>query len=178
MAERTFIIHISGYWRDQHKTDIRKSSGIYFVYESHFSEIDQHVDLLKLIYIGEAENIRARILDHERYPSWLTCVSPGNELCYAYAPVDTFYRERVKAAFVHMHKPPANPVPDGPFLYDKTTLISTGRTALVNPVITMRKNTAAFPETAMFRQRLEMIPVRTVQVFNQIVPVRRYAVGE
>jgi hypothetical protein len=178
MAEQTYIIHISGYWRDLNKSEIRKSSGIYFVYESFFDERAQTIDLLRLLYVGEAENVRARIMDHESYVSWLSNLGPGKELCYAFAPVDFFHRERVKAAFVITHKPPANINPEAPFLYDKTTLVSTGRTALVNPVITVKKDAFIHPGAALFRQRNEMIPVRTVQDFNFNTGGRRYAMGE
>ncbi|MEI6683037.1 MAG: hypothetical protein WCO44_10445 [Bacteroidota bacterium] len=178
MSEQTVIIHISGYWREESKSEIKKSPGLFFVYETHGKEGDQSLDLLRLIYIGETDNIRAAIADHDSHNAWQKSIKPGNELCYAVAQVDSFLRKRVKAAYVLTHKPPANPDTQAPFPYDKTTLLSTGRTALINPVITLKKNTPACSDTAMYRLRNEMIPVRTTRVFSFASPARRYAIGE
>ncbi len=178
MADQTIIIHINGYWRDQSKTDLTQSAGIYFVYESRFNKGDQTVDLMKLLYIGSSDNIREGIREHPEYASWIDLLAPGNELCYATAGCDRIYRERVRSAYIVSHHPVANaPLPD-PFLFDKTTIISNGRTALINPVITVKKSAAAYSGSTMFRHLKEMIPVRTLQVFHPGGMERRFAVGE
>jgi hypothetical protein len=178
MAEQTIVIHIQGFWRDQHKNDLKDSPGIFFVYEAKFNKTDQTVDLLHLIYIGDADNIRTGILNHESYPLWQKSLTPGNELCYAFAPVDSYYRERVKAAYILTHKPPANTNTNESFQYDKTTLVSTGSAALVDPVITVRRTTPVNPGPSKIRQRNGMVPVRSVQVFANNPTGRRYAFGE
>jgi hypothetical protein len=176
MAEQTIIIPIKGYWRDQHKRELAGSPGIFFVYEAHFDESQQTVDLLNLIYIGAAVNIRRRILEHEGYNYWKRYISPGNELCFAYASVDSKLRERVKAAYILSHKPAANPYVSEPFLYDKTTLVSTGQSALMNPVVTVYRNTLSQPETFAAHQRNDLIPVRAVHLINGR-PERQFAFG-
>ncbi|MEI7661266.1 MAG: GIY-YIG nuclease family protein [Bacteroidota bacterium] len=177
MAEQTFVLHISGYWRDQNRTGLTRAPGLFFVYESRFDEGNQTVDLLRLIYAGEADNVRDRIMDHEKYPAWQGYLAPGNELCYAFAPVEFYYRERVRAAFIINHKPPANAGFEGFFPFDKTTLVCTGRTALIDPVITVRKNTGVYPETAQLRQQNKMIPVKAVNILEHIIPSQRFAFG-
>jgi hypothetical protein len=178
MAEQTIIIHIKGYWRDKYKTDLLEHSGIFFVYEAKYNEGDQTVDLLKLLYIGEADNIKARILHHEGYSSWMDHLEPGHELCYACAGVDIYYRERIKAAYIITHKPPANKNSQDVFHFDTTTLVSTGKTALINPVVTARKNKPTTTDVVMINQRKEMIPVRAIHVFSRRSNDRQLAIGE
>jgi|GEM_PF-435037 len=178
MSEQTVIIHINGYWREQNKSEIKKSPGLFFVYETHVKEGDDSLDLLRLIYIGEADNICATIAEPDYHNAWQQHIRPGNELCYAFAQVDSYLRARVKAAYVLTHKPPANSEKKSSFAFDKTTLLSTGRTALINPVITVKKNTPVYSDTALQRLRNEMIPVRTARVFSFSMAARRYAMGE
>ncbi len=178
MSEQTVIIHINGYWREGNKSEIKKSPGLFFVYETHVKEGDYALDLLRLIYVGETENIRATIMDPDGYNTLQKHIKPGNELCYAFAQVDSFLRTRVKAAYVLTQKPPANSDMKDPFPYDKTILLSTGRTALINPVITVKKNTPVSSGFSMHRLHNEMIPVRTAQVFSFSTAARRYAMGE
>ena len=154
-----------------------RAPGLFFVYESRFDQDNQTVDLLRLIFIGEAENTMNSMTDHANYPVWQGYLAPGNELCYAFTPVECYHRERVKAAFIINHKPPANTGFDGFFPFDKTTLVCTGRTALIDPVITVRKDTGVYPETAILRPQNKMIPVRAVNVLEHIIPSQRFAFG-
>jgi hypothetical protein len=178
MAEQTIVVHINGYWRDQHKTNLPRHPGIFFVYEADYNKEDHTVDLLKLIYIGEADNVHARILNHELHAAWMKHAEPGHELCFAYANIDSYYRTRTKAAYIITHKPPANKNSQVEFHYDTTTLISTGKTALINPVVTARKNRPVAPDSERPNQRKEMIPVRAVQVCNSNMNDRCFAVGD
>jgi len=178
MAEQTIVIHINGYWRDQHKSSLPECSGLFFVYEASYNVTDQTADLLKLIYIGEAENIKARVFAPEYRLSWMTHLAPGHELCYACAGVDKPLRERAWAAYILTHKPPANTHVQGAFHYDTTTLVSTGKTALINPVVTARKNKSKSMEALVWAQHKEIIPVRAVQIYSDHPNERRLAMGE
>ena len=164
MAEQTIIVHINGYWRDQPKSNLPGQAGVFFVYEADYHEEDQTVDLLKLLYIGEADNINSCIHNPEIHSSWMNYLMPGHELCYAYASIDSYYRTRTKAAYIITHKPPGNKNSQVEFHYDTTTLISTGKTALINTVVTARKNRPYAQDSERPSHRKEMIPVRAVQV--------------
>jgi hypothetical protein len=178
MAEQTIVIHVNGFWRDQQREDLRESPGIFFVYEAAFNESGQTVDLLNLVFIGEADNIRKRILDDENRILWNSYIDPSNELVYAYAPVDACFRERVRDAYVITHKPRANQEDGIPFRYDKTTLVSYGKAALLNPVTTVRRSSPVLPDNMRHRLSHDTIPVRSVHVFSGKQADRRYAVGK
>jgi len=163
MAEATIIIDINGYWREEDLSIILTHPGVFFVYESKFDPDEHTVDLLSLIYIGEAQNIRERIRTHEKLNLWKNLIRPDSELCFATGNVEEYFRERVKTAYVFGNNPVANYGHSIQFPFDTTTLISTGKTALLKPTFTIKKS---FPKyivdpSSLFQQNL--IPVRSVQ---------------
>lgn len=137
MASQSFNIEIDGYWRDKNKAGVPNYSGVYFVYEASYNKTNNNVTLHKLIYIGEAKNVRDRIADHEKYLDWLKHVRVGCELCYSSGSVESQYRERVEAAYIFEHKPPENTEYKNYFPFDTTTIKSTGQTALLNTHFTV-----------------------------------------
>jgi len=164
MAEATIIIDINGYWREEDLSIILTHPGVFFVYESKFDPDEHTVDLLSLIYIGEAQNIRERIRTHEKLNLWKNLIRPDSELCFATGNVEEYFCERVKTAYVFGNNPVANYGHALQFPFDTTTLISTGKTALLKPTFTIKKS---FPKyiidpSSLFQQNL--IPVRSVQV--------------
>jgi hypothetical protein len=132
MAEQTFNQIFDGYWREQNKSDIPKSSGVYCVYECTYNKIEKKVKIHKLIYIGESGDVNSRIANHEKLEDWKKHVRQGNELCYNFSHVEEYYRERVEAAFIYHHKPPENTEYVNNFPFDKTIVKSTGKTALLD----------------------------------------------
>ncbi len=163
MAEATIIIDINGYWREEDLSIILSHPGVFFVYESKFDPDELTVDLLSLIYIGEAQNIRERIRTHEKLNLWKTLIQPDSELCFATGDVEEYFLERVKTAYVFGNNPVANYGHVTQFPFDTTTLISTGKTALLKPILTIKKS---FPKYIVDPSLLQqnLIPVRSVQV--------------
>jgi len=139
MAEQSFNVSIQGYWREKNKSGIPTHSGVYFVYEAAYNDRNDKVSLHKLVYIGEAANVRERITDHEKYDDWLKHIRAGNELCYSSGSVESIYRERVEAAYIFKHKPPENTEYKNNFPFDTTTIKSTGKTALLNTNFTVHR---------------------------------------
>ena len=164
MAEATIIVHINGYWRESDISNILTHSGIFFVYESKYNPDENTVDLLNLIYIGEAMNIRERIRTHDKYLIWKNIISPGNELCFATGSVEDYFRERVKIAYVFGNNPAANNGHISQFPFDNTTLISTGKTALLKPTLTVKKNFPRYTEDPSVLFQRDLVPVRSVQL--------------
>lgn len=160
MAEATIIVNINGYWRESELPDIMSYPGIFFVYEANHNTAENTVDLLNLLYIGEAMNIREKILNHEMAVTWKTLVRNRNELFFASGIVENRFLVRAKTAYVFGNNPIANNGHISYFPFENTTLISTGKTAFLKPTITIRKN---FP-----RYSNEEIPTAP----NQLVPVR------
>jgi hypothetical protein len=139
MAEKTISIEFDGYWRDEKKGSIPAQSGIYCVYECTHNVKEKTVSIHKLIYIGEAENVRSRIADHEKRTDWLTHVRKGNELCFSFGGVSGANRERSEAAMVFKHKPPENTEYVDSFPFDKTTMSLSGKTRLLTTNFTVNR---------------------------------------
>jgi len=137
--DKSFNINIDGYWRDEHKASIPQHSGIYFVYACEFDKNAKTVSLKKLIYIGEAGDVNARLANHEKYPKWKKHLNGTQQLCFSTAPVLSADRERVEAAYIFSHKPPENTEYVNNFPFDKTTVISTGNTALLKDTFAVIK---------------------------------------
>jgi len=131
MAEKTISIKFEGYWRDENKSGVSAQSGVYCVYECKHNRAEGTVSLLTLIYIGEADNARERIANHEKHQDWLKHVRSGNELCFSFGSVVSADRERAEAAMIFKHKPPENEEYIYSFPFDRTTISLSGRTALL-----------------------------------------------
>ena len=87
--------------------------------------------MITLIYIGEADNVRKRIVNHEKYQDWLKHVRFGNELCFSFGPDLSTDRERAEAAMIFKHKPPENEEYMYSFPFDRTTISLLGKAALL-----------------------------------------------
>jgi len=129
MATATYNLDFDGYWRDENKSGIPNKSGIYCVYECKYNKEEKTVTILKLIYIGESDDVGDRIAKHEKRRDWLKHVGAGNELCYSFAGIGAASRERAEAAMIFEHKPIENTEYVDSFPYDTTTINLSGKTA-------------------------------------------------
>lgn len=166
MPELTIVVNINGYWRDTQRMNMPESPGIYFVYESRFNAVDETIDLLRIIHIGEGSDIRQMVRFHELRPMWLNAIEPGTGLSYSCATLDSYNRARVAAAYIFMHQPVENRENQGTFSYDRTTVISMGKTALLYPVITA--NRTKFQHSKFLQQatRGAIIPARAIPMLR------------
>ncbi len=139
MAEKTISIEFDGYWRDENKGGIPAKSGVYCVYECTHNVTKKTVTLKTLIYIGEAENVRSRIANHEKRSDWLKHVRQGNELAFSFGGVSGPDRERGEAAMIFKHKPPENTEYVNSFPFDKTTMSLSGKTDLLTTKFTVNR---------------------------------------
>jgi len=139
MSAKTISIKFKGYWRDEDKSGVPAQSGVYCVYECKYNKNNDSVSLLKLIYIGEADNVQERIANHEKYQDWLKHVRFGNELCFSFGPVLSTDRERAEAAMIFKHKPPENEEYKYSFPFDQTTISLSGEIALLEIYFTVER---------------------------------------
>ena len=139
MAEQAYSIEFDGYWRDQYKASIPAQSGIYCVYECTHNVAEKTVTIHKLIYIGEADDVRARLANHEKYNLWVKHVRPGNVLCFSFGGIGTMIRARGEAAMIFRHKPPENTEYVDSFPFDRTTIGLSGRIELLIPTFTANR---------------------------------------
>lgn len=131
MNVQSFSLHIEGYWREIHKNGLPAFPGIFFVFETKYNILNGTVSVLKIIYIGEDNNIKERVANHPLYAKWKSYVNEGNELSFCAARADAANRTRIKAAFIFNRKPIANPDYKDSFPFDDTTILVAGRTLLL-----------------------------------------------
>ena len=137
MAAKTISIEFDGYWRDENKGGLPANSGVYCVYECTYNAAPNQVTLKRLIYIGEAGNVRDRVSNHEKRDKWLKYIGKGNELCFSFGGVGSDDRDRAEAAMIFKHKPPVNDEYKNSFPFDKTTMSLSGKTGLLNTSFTV-----------------------------------------
>ncbi len=142
MSAQSYHLEYDGYWREPNCGGIPNQSGIYCVYASTYNTSSQTVTLHKLVYIGESENVRERIEGHEKWSDWRRHLQSGQQLCFSYAPI-TGERERAEAAMIYRHKPPENTEYVDTFPYDRTTITTSGRNALLEQHFTVETSRAA-----------------------------------
>jgi hypothetical protein len=134
---QTYRIHVVGYWRDKNKQGIPGYSGIYFVYTCKYIESSDTVSLIKLIYVGENDNVQRGITENVSFPYWRSLLATGEELCFSMAEMASPGRTAVRAAIVHELKPKANTeFKDSPWQMGLEVLI-TGRTKLLPERLTV-----------------------------------------
>ena len=131
MVAQKYLIDFDGYWREPYKDGIPGRSGIYCVYSCTFNKLSRKVSLKYLIYIGESENVRARIANHEKQRDWEKHLGQGEELCYSFSGVSRASRERCEAAMIFINKPLENTEYLESFPFDQTSMTLSGTTALL-----------------------------------------------
>ena len=120
-----FKIEIQGYYRDESREKFPNISGIYFVYRGTFIPHLKSVTLIELLYIGEAENLNKRLMNHERRNDFLSRLQRDENLFYSFANTDSLSendRLRVEAALIHELLPPLNIKSTESFKYNNTVI--------------------------------------------------------
>ena len=164
MSEQNIIVDIHGYWRETEKINLHHHGGIFFVYEAHHYLMDNTIDLLRLLFIEEVEDLQTNFRNQERFGHLKEFLSPTNELCFATAFVAEQFRTRATLAYILTHLPPANTNRLSHFPYETTTIISTGKTALLQPVITIKKTNGNHAQVPLSFQSGKIIPVRGIMM--------------
>ena len=136
----TIKLTFNGYWREPNIGGIPAAAGVYCVYDC-TQNADKTVALHKLIYIGESENARVRVQNHEKWNEWKR--HARGQLCLSYAPIIN-ERLRVEAALIHHHKPPVNVECKHQFPFPTTTMMLDGTTALLDTYFTVHTTRPAY----------------------------------
>ena len=130
MVSKSYTLEFEGYWLESGIGNWQMKSGIYCVYACTYDESENAVDIRKLLYIGEAENVSSRIDKHQYKSKWQRYLRDGEEFCFSAAPISPDSdRERAEAAMINHHKPPCNTEYVNNFDYDKTTITTNGKNA-------------------------------------------------
>jgi hypothetical protein len=110
---------------DKFPLEKHKRSGIYFVFTSGFSKEVIGIKIIKLIYVGESENVFSRFKNgHEKYSEWNKQLEKDELLCYAFSAVKPKLRKRVEAALIYKCKPCCNDKNKETFGYQEDTTIN------------------------------------------------------
>lgn len=105
-ATETFCLTLHGYWRNTSLETYPSYPGVFFVFEA--KKNYGRVIPLKLLYVGEAEDVGKEISGLLEENNMLKhYIREANTVCFITAQVPE-QRERVQAAYVYAHKPPAN----------------------------------------------------------------------
>lgn len=134
-AER-FTIRIRGCWRyGRAGGKIPQYPGIYFLFEA--KKDGEKTVPIRLLFVGSADNVRDGILAFNRIFHPAKYLRHGNFLCYHTAAVPSAARERVMAAFIYTHKPPANDRYKYKFPFPPTWVQSEGKTVFLKENFTV-----------------------------------------
>jgi len=139
MVAMTYDVELDGYWREENIGGIPDKSGVYCVYECTHNSEEKTVSIHRLIYIGEAGDVRDRIRNHEKWHAWKSHVRSGNELCFSFGFVQSENRDRVEAAFIFQHKPPENDEYKNEFPFNTTTINTSDKTNLLSTNFTIHR---------------------------------------
>lgn len=117
---QTITTFIKGYYPLCKCESFPECSGIYFVYTGYYSPLKNKLTLYKLIYIGESENIRERICNHEKLNEWKSHLENSySTLWFAFCKLDKDTRVIAESAYINHHKPVVNVEYKNSFPYDR-----------------------------------------------------------
>ena len=140
MTSENFQLMFQGYWREPNINSIPALSGIYCVYSCDNNIHDGTFTLDRLIYIGESGDVRNRIAKHEKWQIWRNYLNSRQQLCFNFAPVSLYFRDRLEAACIFRHKPPANSEYVDNFPFDRTTIKIAGKNSLLSEYFIVNPN--------------------------------------
>ncbi len=142
MSEQTYTLEFDGYWREPNISGLPRGSAVYGVYACTYYSKAETVTLNRLIYIGEARDVNARIEGHEKWSEWRRELLHGEQLCFNAALITPAgARKRAEAAMIFKHKPVCNTEYKHSFPFDTTTVFTSGRNALMYPNFTVYRTT-------------------------------------
>lgn len=134
---KTIELEFIGYYRDRNDDEIIDTSGIYCVYA-----INEKAKTGRLIYIGEAKDVKDRLSDHEKYDDWWAELRENETtLYYSCAKVSSTDRKRAEAALIYKHQPTVNDLLKDNFSHPDTTIEITGITLGLKTKFTVETTT-------------------------------------
>lgn len=119
MNDMILILNFNGYWLEENKDGLPEVQGIYLVYTCLYEKTTDKVVLKKLIYIGQAQNVRERILGHEKNELFKSECLQDETICYSYAEIrDDSELNMAENALIFAEKPKLNTELKDSFNYD------------------------------------------------------------
>ena len=138
MANITVTLEWNGVWEiteNNMPPNIPDEQGIYMILcGKHF--VDSHkwnTSSYKLLYVGEAEKVRSRIAEHEKWPTWKRNCRNHLILKIARCNFGTTKRQKVECCLVFNTKPICNDECKDSFPYKDDT-VSITNTGVIPPL--------------------------------------------
>ena len=125
-------LKFDGYWRDCNKSGMPSEEGVYCVYTCIYNQRDKAVTIRKLIYIGEATDVKNRVFNHEKLDRFLRQCFNEETICFSFAPVKSSDREMAEAALIYKHKPPLNDEYVYNYPFDSVRITTKGENKFLN----------------------------------------------
>ena len=119
------------------------SSGVYCVFAGTISKGTGKLKWPRLLYIGEAEDVRKRVPEDpsDRWEKWKKELKGDEVLCVSYALIEPASdRERAEAAMINQHKPPCNKTYKFRFPFPETTIVTSGNNAKLEKEFTVKRH--------------------------------------
>lgn len=135
---KIYNLHFDGSWSDSIREELPEYSGVYLVYRGNFDR--GSFFCREILYIGQAENIRARHTTHEKRDQFLAELRPSEVIFYSCAPVAKADLDRVENALIYAMRPKLNEKLTETFPYDTTTIVSDGQCSLLSRQFTVEKS--------------------------------------
>ena len=109
MAELpVYNIEFKGYKLDKDVLKLPTDSGVYIIYRCVYNETTDKVQLVELIYIGKATNLRQEVAYHNSRDEFLVEAGEGETLCYAYTNVPRTQYDIIENALIYTSEPRLN----------------------------------------------------------------------
>lgn len=105
---RKYNVTFKGYRLERDADGLPEYSGVYLAYRCRYNSNTNAVMLIELIYIGQAENIQKRIIEHRNTKDLHNGCGANEVLCYAYASVSLNDLDVVENALVYAQQPRLN----------------------------------------------------------------------
>ena len=107
-----------GFYLNRDKATIPPIIGIYIVYKGSYDSFMDTVNIIDVLYIGEANNIKEshngtlfKPSNHERYDEFVRQAGGANCICYGVIPMEEHTdneRKWIKDAMIYSQQPPLN----------------------------------------------------------------------
>ena len=121
----SYSLNFRGYWVDGRQVELPASPGIYCVYACGVMS-DLRLSVSRLLYIGKAENLKARHMNHERHEDWKRWIGPGETLCFSCAELPIQSLSVCEAALIYKHQPCCNDQLRDSFHHSTTQVVTSG----------------------------------------------------
>ena len=154
MVTKAYTLGFDGYWREPNVSGLLAKSGVYCVYACVHSSAEKTVSVRRLLYIGEAADVRDRVQTHDQWSKWRNQLKAGEVLCVSAAVIaGESDRQRAEAAMIFKHKPPCNIEYVDAFPFDTTTVTTSGKNALMHAsFVVQRTESPAAKAVAGYRR--------------------------